>query len=171
MTKGWIPVEIPTKKYIKAYIVSQLGEKPMMDRDHPIGKKLEDVLQHKTNERKVEFSKRYNASIRIYIHRGLFRQRGANLNETNIKNFNLFVETMIKHRFYQLMDDFIEVLPSFEANLPEVRRRLSIDIEDWSDDSMKKDYYRYRLSKGKPLLYNKIITRSVPSEKLTDAAF
>lgn len=170
--KGWIPVEIPTKKYIKAYIIGQLGENPKMDRRHAIGKKLEDVLQHKKNERKGEFaSQRYNAKIKIYIPLGIFRQRGAHLNETNIKNFNLFVECKIKHRLYELMDDFIEVLPSFEANLDEVRRRLCISIEDWSDDSMKKDYYRYRKENNKPLLYNKIITRTVPSANISNAAF
>jgi len=170
--KGCIPVEIPTKQYIKAYIIGQLGEKPKLERDHPIGKKLEDVLQHTLNERKKEFAtQRYNAMLRIYIPRGLFRQRGANLNETNIKNFNLFVESYLKRRFFEMMDDFIEVLPSFEANLPEARRRLDISIEDWSDDSMKKNYYRYRKATGKPLLYNKIVTRTVPSVHICDFAF
>lgn len=169
--KGWVPVEIPTKKYIKAYIISQLGEKPMMNTSHPIGKKLEDVLQHKANEYKNRFSSRYDCYVRIYISRRMFARRGAHLNETNIKNFNVFVELLIKHRFYQMMDDFNEVLSGFEVHLPEVRRRLCIDIESWSDDSMKKDYYRYRKSKGKPMLYRKIFAESVPSEKFVNAAF
>ena len=162
--KGWIPVELPTKKYIKAYIISQIGEKPRMDTRHKIGSKLHDLLQHKTNERKTEFSQRYNCTIRIYISLHIFKNRGAYLNETNIKNFNQFVENDLKDKFYFLMDLFIEMLPSFEANLPEVRKKLGIDIEAWSDDSMRKDYYRYRKAIGKPLLYNKNSTRTVPSE-------
>lgn len=169
--KGFVPVEIPTKKYIKAYIVAQLGEKPVLDTRHPIGRKIEDVLQHNTNEYKKKFSTRYNCIIRIYMSRRMFTRRGAYLNETNIKNFNLFVEYYIKQRFYELMDDFIEVLPSFEANLDEIRRRLGITIEDWSDDSMKKDYYRYRKKKSKPLFYKKTFANSVPSEKISGVAF
>ena len=163
--KGFISIDIPTKSYIKAYIISQLGEKPVMNTDHIFGNKLYDILEHSTNERKKEFSnERYNAVLRVFISRHTFYKRGCNLNETNIKNFNIFIEKKIKHRFSELMDDAIEILPVFEANLMEIRRKLGIDIEAWGDDSMKKDYYRYRKNKNLPLLYNKITARTVPSE-------
>lgn len=35
--KGYISVEIPTKSYIKAYVYSQLGDKPVMQRKSLIG--------------------------------------------------------------------------------------------------------------------------------------
>jgi hypothetical protein len=162
---GYIPVDIPTKKYIKAYIQHKLGEKPFLTTDTTIGAKLYDVLQHKTNERKTEFSNaRYNTRLRIYISRYVYVTRGAFLNETNIKNFNIFVEAELKARFRDKMDFYISFLPSFEANLPEVRRIIGIDIESWSDDSIRKDYYRYRRKAGLPPLYSKnIYSRTVPS--------
>ena len=166
--KGFVPVDIPTKRYIKAYIISKLGEQPQMTtRNNTIGHKLHDLLQHSTNERAKEFrSKHYTEKIRVYIPVSLFRQRGCYLNETNIKNFNLFVETELKDRFHSIMDDLIELYPSFNNNLPEVRRRLGVDIEDWSDDSMKKDYYRYRQGKDNPFFLDKYahrtFTRTVP---------
>ncbi len=162
--KGLIAVEIPTKKYIKAYVLSKLGDKPVLTvSSDSIGNKMYDVLQHKNNERKTDFkNSRYTEVLKIYIHIRTFKKRGAYLNHTNIRNFNLFIELEIKDRFHSLMDDLIELLPSFENNLPEVRRRLGIDIEDWSDDSMKKDYYRYRLKKNKSLLYNKTFSPVVP---------
>ena len=49
----------------------------------------------------------------------------------------------------------MEIIPVIEANIHEVRRKLGIDIDDWDDDSLRKDYYRYRLKKGKALQYNK----------------
>lgn len=163
--KGFISVEFPTKQYIKAYLINKLGEQPIFNTNNIFGRKLADLLEHKTNERKSEFqSSRYKTTIRVYITKHLFKQRGANLNETNVKEFNLFVEGIIKHRFHELMDDYIEILPSFEANLPAVRKKLGIDIEAWSDDSMKKEYYRYRKENNKHLLYNKTFTRYVPSE-------
>lgn len=151
--KGFVPVEIPTKKYIKAYVHSSFGEYPVLDRYNIIGHKLYDILCHSTNERLDQFkSMYYTEKMRIYIPIRTFRKRGAFLNHTNIKNFNLFIEQFLKERFYHIMDDLIEALPSFEMNLPEARRRLGIDIDSWSDDSMKKDYYRYRIRNGKPLL-------------------
>lgn len=149
--KGFVPVDIPTKKYIKAYIISKLGAKPLMIKGSSIAQKLYDILEHTTNERASEFkSKHYTETLRIYIPIRLFRVRGANLNESNVKNFNLFIEDELKDRFHMIMDDMIDILPNFNSNLPVVRKRIGIDIEAWSDDSMKKDYYRYRkyLNKG-----------------------
>jgi hypothetical protein len=90
--KGYIPVETPTKKYIRAFIIAELGQKPLICTKDLIGNKLYDILQYATNERRNEFgTKRYDATIRVYISMHTFRQRGANLNETNFKNFNAFL--------------------------------------------------------------------------------
>lgn len=169
----YIPVEIPTKRYIKAYLTAHFGEKPLMNTDSIVGSKLYDLLQSKRNERKSEFaSKRYNATVRLLVSFHTFHHRGANLNETNIKNFNLFVENLIKEQFRMYMDFYIDILPSFEANLPAVRQKLGIiHDDDWMDDSIKKDYYRYRISIGKPLLYKKNVARTVPSERVENLAF
>lgn len=170
--KGFIPVDIPTKNYIKAYILSQLGPEPIMDKQHEIGAKIYDLLTHSTNERKSSYSNtRYKCVMRIYINKRLFKLRGANLNETNLINFNLYIERKIKRRFYELMDDRIEILPNFSANLPDVRRKLGIDIESWDDDSMKKDYYRYRQKKKKPLFYKRNFSQSVPLVKFVKDGF
>lgn len=165
--KGYISIEIPTKKYIKAYLLSELGEKPVMNTENPIGSKLYDILSHITNERRTEFSNvRYDARVKIYVSHHTFYHRGANLNETNIKNFNLFIENEIKSRYRMYMDFYITMLPSFEANLPQVRKHIGIDLEDWSDDSIKKDYYRYRLRTGKELFYKSNI---MPSQHIDHA--
>lgn len=166
--QGYVPVDIPTKRYIAAYVKFKLGPMPFMRTDTTIGAKLYDLLQHETNERRTEFAnERYNTQLRIYITRHAWINRGAYLNHTNIKNFNLFVEAELKDKYRTRMDDLIEMLPNFKANLPEVRRKIGIDFEAWDDDSIRKDYYRYRLAAGKPLLYDKNISpRTVPSDKL-----
>lgn len=156
--KGFVPVDIPTKKYIKAYMLSKLGQRPLMLREaNTIGNKLYDLLEHSTNERADQFkSKHYTEMVRVYIPVRLYKRRGIYLNQSNVKNFNLFIECELKDKFHSIMDDLIDILPNFLSNLPEVRRRLGIDIEDWSDDSMTKDYYRYRRYSNKRLLYSKI---------------
>lgn len=170
--KGFIPIDIPMKPYVKAYLLKQLGEKPVIDPRDNIGNKMYDLLEHPTNERRSEYTNaRYTTTVRIYINRRLFRVRGSHLNETNIKQFNAFVEGELKGKFYFLMDFCIDVFPSFEANLNYVRKVLGIDIEAWDDDSMRKDYYRYRLRTKKPLLYNKTSSRIVPSDKNANCGF
>lgn len=159
---GFVPVDIPTKKYIKAYLISKLGEKPLMTtKGDTIGHKLYDLLQHETNERASSFDcVHYTEKVRVYIPIRTYRKRGSFLNETNIKNFNTYIENELKEKFHYMMDDMIAILPSFTNNLPEIRRRLGIDLEAWSDDSMSKDYYRYRKEKGKNLLYRKNFQRT-----------
>lgn len=170
--KGFISIEIPTKNYIKAYIQSLHGPDPIMSKDHKLGEKLFDVLQHSTNADKLDFATRfYTTTIKLYIPMHMFRNRGANLNETNIRNFNLFVEKEVKDRFNFLMDTYIEILPSFEGNLPTVRQKLGIDVEEWSDDSIKKQYYRYRISNKKALLKPRKSPVTVPSERVENLAF
>jgi hypothetical protein len=44
---------------------------------------------------------------------------------------------------------------SFDKSLRLVRQKLGIDDDDWEMQSIKKDYYRYRIKTGLPLLYNK----------------
>ncbi len=155
MTDGYVPVEIPTKKYIAAYIRHVLGNRPVMRKDTTIGSKLFDLLQHSADERKLQFSTRYNAKIKIYIPYRTFCHRGCFMNSTNTMNFNLYVEAEIKDKYRTLMNLFVESLPSFEANLPQVRKAIGICEEAWDYESIKKDYYRYRKRNGLPPLYYK----------------
>lgn len=154
--KGYYALEIPTKKYIKAYIQYKFGEKPIINKGNHIGNKLYDLLKRQTAEFVFNFSSvQYNTSVTIFITNSAFYRRGGNLTEYDVKNFNLFIEEEIKRNYRMLMDILIDMRPSFEANLPEVRKRIGIDLEAWDTESIKKDYYRYRKRQGMPLLYKK----------------
>jgi hypothetical protein len=147
---------IPTKKYIRAFIVAQLGPKPVICNRDVIGNKLYDVLQHSTNAYKTDFStKHYDAKLRVYVSLHTFKSRGANLNETNVKNFNAFLQALIKDKMRFLLDLYVPMFGSFEKALAITREVIKIEDEDWDSDSIKKDYYRYRIKKNLPLLYKK----------------
>lgn len=151
----YVSIEIPTKKYIKAFLIGQLGAKLIVKKNTWPGHMLYDLLNHQSNENQRKQSSRYNTQLKLYISVSIMYHRGIFMNYNNIKRFNLFLESEIKERFHFYMDSKIEILPSFEANLPYVREKLGLDIEAWDSDSMKKDYYRYRVKTGKDLLYKK----------------
>lgn len=170
--KSYIPIDIPTKSYIKAYLMSRYKGKVILNSSTYIGNKFYDLLENKTNEYKYRLENaRYNDKVRVYVSKHTFMHRGCNLNHTNVKNFNSFLEDDIKDKFHWIMDTYIDILPVFSAHLSEVRKRLGIDDDSWSDDSMKKDYYRYRKKEGLPMLYEKINAASVPSEKAGSNTF
>lgn len=159
LMRGYVSVDIPTKKYIRAYIVAQLGTPPVMNTEHVIGAKLFDLLEHPTNEDRKQFAQaQYNDVIRVKITHHAFVQRGCNLNETNVKNFNLFVKHLIKDKMRFLLDFYIEQTGSFTTALELIREKhLLISEDDWETETIKKDYWRYRKRSGSPLLYRKNI--------------
>ena len=153
---SYIPIEIPTKKYIKAYLIGLFGNKPVMTSRNNIGSKFIDLLQHVDDTNYMEvLNARLDTKIKLYISQHTFRQRGAFLNQINLKQFNAFCQKEIKQRSHEHMDFYLEIHPNVTANLQAVRRKLCIDIESWDEDSMKKDYYRYRKGNNQPLLYHK----------------
>lgn len=151
-----IPIEIPTKKYVKEYLIAKFGDKPLMNSRHNIGSKFYDLLQHKYTEDCNELPNvRYDTRLKLYVSQHTFRHRGVFINQIKVKSFNNFCETEIKMRFRHYMNFYIEIHPNFKASLHDVRRELGIDIEAWDDDSMQKDYYRYRKANKMPLLYKR----------------
>lgn len=148
--KGFIPVEIPVKRYVKAYIESNLGVPLKLDRQTRslITEKLIDYLD-KSNPGPLDAPPvNYNSTIKVYLTQDQFARRGASLTSANIRSFNSFCEILIKEKFRLLMDDSWSVMPGFDCHIPTIRKALGIGIDDWADDSMKKDYYRYRQKKG-----------------------
>ena len=155
--KGYFGIVLPTKPYIKAHLRHLMGDCLIMSRkEGTIGNKFYDLLQHSLNEDKSMFKPgAYKDSIKVFVSYRVFKTRGCNLNESNVKAFNNFLEDMVKEKFYFKMDTYCSIYPSFEGNLPNVRRDLGISEDEWSDDAMRKDYYRYRKDKNLPLFYNK----------------
>lgn len=149
-----ISILLPTKKYIKAYLINQLGEKPLMNTTTLFGSKFYDLLQHKEpSENEIEIGYNFNSEIKVYINIHTFRHRGCFISKSNAKSFNDFVESYIKNHYRTCMDFYVSIFPNFMVHLPDVRKQIGIDIDHWDDDSMKKDYYRYRKRNGLPLLY------------------
>lgn len=160
--------EMPTRTDINNFLKSIYSKEEISVNAQTLSAIINKLMVHKSNERKKEFSTRYDTNLKVYIPQHVFNHRGDALNETAVKDLNVFIEKQIKKEFRFLMDQWIEILPNFMTHLPQLRRKLGIDIEAWDDDSMRKDYYRYRKAKGLPPLYDKISARSVPSKRKAD---
>lgn len=155
--KGYVSIYIPVKKYTKAYLHSIMGKDIIMDYgSNNISNKLYDLLEHSNNERKCDYNENtYSDKVKVFIPLRTFNKKGCNLNETNVRSFNKFVELEVKSHFYFMMDFYISILPSFEANIDLVRSKIGIDEEDWSTETLQREYRRYRKRRGLPTLYKK----------------
>lgn len=152
--KGYVPVNIPVKRYVKAYIEHNLAMPVKMDRKcrHSIVEKLYDYMEKDAEPPSDTTLAEYPCTITVHITFDQFNRRGATVNNINIKNFNSFCETFVKENFRILMIDAWKVIPGFDCHLPALREALGITIEDWPDDSIKKDFYRYRKRMGLTIL-------------------
>jgi hypothetical protein len=146
---GLIPVDLPTKHYLKAYIQSKLGEKPVMTSTHHIGSKLIDLLSRSENYRATRYqSAAYPVKMRVYITKDAFHNKGGFLNETNIISFNNYVQSYFKEYTRDLLDIYLELTQSIEVSIELMRDRVGLDENVFPYDLVKKDYYRYRKKKG-----------------------
>ncbi len=149
--KGYTPVDIPTQPYIAAFIKGHMGPQPKMNGPDALGitKYFTVLLTRASNYRKTSYRNGwYTTKLRVYIDMHTCNARGHYLNETNVRDFNIFVKNLLKGRFHELMDDYVEKNGSITKSLDRVREKLKISIFDWDDDSMRKDYLRYRKKNG-----------------------
>lgn len=147
--KGYVPVDVPTKPYIKAWMHAELGEKPVMSQSHHIGSKFVDLLERKSNYQKTIYSAdHYPATVRVYINKHCFNKKGCHIHETNILAFNNYMESYLKSQVRFMLDVYFEMTKSVEASIEIMRDRIGIPEEHFPYDTVKKDYYRYRKSKG-----------------------
>lgn len=154
--KRFVPVKIRTKSYIKAYLISRFGHKPVMSQASHIGSKFYDLLSHRENDfEKILSSVLYNEEIKLFVSHYTFYTRGGFISNKKIKAFNLFMELEIKRSLRFYLDFYLSLTNSFEKSLPYAMERLGIEPEDWNEDSIKKDYYRYRIKAGSPMIYKK----------------
>lgn len=154
--KRFVPVKIRTKSYIKSYLINKFGQKPVMSQRSHLGSKFYDLLSHRENDfEKILSTVLYNSEIKLFVSYDTFKTRGAFISNESIKAFNHFMELEIKRilRFY--LDFYVSMTNSFEKSLPYAMERLGIETEDWNVDSIKKDYYRYRIKTGLPMIYKK----------------
>jgi len=146
---GLIPVDLPTKPYLKAYIQTKLGDKPVMTSTSHIGSKLIDLLQRHENNNRTDYRfTAYPVKMRVYITKHAYNARGGFLNETNIIAFNNYVQCYFKDYIRDMLDVYLEVTNNLEASIELMRDRIGISERDFPYELVKKDYYRYRKTKG-----------------------
>lgn len=162
-----IPVDLPTKPYLKAYIHKVMGDKPVMNAHHHIGSKLIDLLQRHENERRTRYSSTaYPCKIRVYLPLFVYSHRGGFINETNIIAWNSYLQSYFKDYMHQMLDVYLELTQSVDASIELMRSRVGLDEKIFPYDMIKKSYYRYRRDQGnilpkgglKKLAYCKIDT-------------
>jgi hypothetical protein len=113
----------------------------------------------------------YDSRVKLMIPVRLFKRRGHNLNKTNIKDFNIFVQQLIKAdmRFY--LDFYTDNHYKLKDAIEMVQAKMGFTEDDMPVDTIQKDYFRYREKKNLPMLKGKKVCPKCPFDFLVIQQF
>lgn len=164
---GFIPVEIPTKPYIRQHLINRMGTTLKVKSDSLIGHFLLHLMQRSVDDEATDFAAiGYTTTMKLYIPGSVFKNWGANLSKTNIKHFNLFVQNLVKEEMRFYLNFYIENNHGLDESIEMVQAKMELPDDVMSYDAIKKDFYRWRQRMGKPMLKGKNAVKKCPFELL-----
>lgn len=151
-----ISVKLVTKAHIKAYLINNFGEKPLIDCKHIFHNYLLLCYSHSLTY-KMDDLNRNSVEMNIYITPDDYNRYGCWLNARQMHFFNCHAEDYMKSLVIAMADTYLEVhpQPKLKNALEYALRQIKLTDEDWDMETVTKFYYRHRKYTGKPLLYNK----------------
>lgn len=145
------PVVIPTKKYIRAYIEACYGERPSVDREDIVGSKILDLLAKPSKYYDWECTD-YETDIKIFLPIKAMREHGVGLTKTSTRYFNSFMTDVIKKELCTYLDIMTSQRVKLKHAIEEYQNHFSFTEDNFSSDTIKKIYDRYRKRNNLPYL-------------------
>lgn len=151
-----ISVKLLTKKHIKAYLINNFGEKPLIDCKHIFHNYLLLCYSHSLTY-KMDDLNRNSVEMNIYITPDDYNRYGCWLNARQMHFFNCHANDYLQALVCAMADTFLEVHPNpkLKDALEYALKYIKLSDEDWDMETVTKFYYRHRKYNNRPLLYNK----------------
>lgn len=152
-----VPVQLYTKKHIKAYLLNNFGPKPCIDSTHIFHNYLLLCFSHTLQLNIEQFLKGHTEEMAIYITRSDYKNYGSWLNARQMHFFNRHVDQYMKDILFAKIDTFLEMdkKPVLKEAIYYGINNLKVTDDDWEYETIVKSYYRYRTRNNLPLLYVK----------------
>lgn len=168
MKHGTVPVDLKTKKHVKAFLLNNFGEKPFIESTHIFHNFLLLCLSHSLTYRINEVPE-YPEEMKIYITKKDYELYGCWMNPRQMQLFNSHVDFYMKSVMTVFVDVYLEFYPHrvLKDGIYHALAKMKITEDDWEFDAVKKYYYRYRTRNGGKLLYNKT-SNSIPFLSLSE---
>jgi hypothetical protein len=141
-----LQIEIPTKKYIKQYLTVKYGLPATLTRKELEGAFLYELIEDPRSDRDSE-SGTFNHILTVQLPERVLMRKGFYLTPTQLSNFNSWMARFIKLEMRKHVDLLLRANPNMEIREAIYDYQKQYDLHDdfFPFDSIKKDYYRYRL--------------------------
>ena len=145
-----VEIEIPVKLYIKRYLNVKYGEPARLTRKELEGSFLYELIEDPRQERDKEVGS-FGHALTVQLPDRVLMRKGYYLTPTQVSNFNSFMERFIKVEMRSHIDMILRKQPDTEIRhaIYDYQQLYELSDDFFPFDSIKKDYYRYRVrSKG-----------------------
>ncbi len=141
-----LEIEIPVKLYIKRYLEIKYGSPAVLTRKELEGSFLYEIIEDPRNERNSETGV-FNHILVAQLPDRVLLRKGFYLTPTQVSNFNNWMSKFIKMEMRKHVDLLLRANPSIEirAAIYDYQKQYQLHDDFFPFDSIKKDYYRYRL--------------------------
>lgn len=145
----FIPVKIPVKPYIRAFLEFHFGKDYSLSLDDWLGIMLYHILKKQQNLY-ADFNHRYNESVFtdryvVLISGQKFFHEGVNeMTPISVIHFNKMVDNIIKHNFYTWVTKKIEKPTTKKAAILEFLDCNGITEESITEDAFIKAFNRWK---------------------------
>lgn len=162
-----VGVILKTNKHIKAYLISNFGDCPVIDSKSVFHNHFLFCLTHRLVQH-MDTVADYQESCKLYITKDDYERYGCWLNNKQAHLFNMHVDSMMKNEIVIRIQMILEYnsQATLSSAIYDSLKRMGLTDEDWNPESITRYFHRYRQRKGLPLLYDKKINKS--SGKMSD---
>lgn len=151
-----VSVLLKTKKHIRAYLLNNFGEQPMIDSKHIFHNYLLLCYSHTLTLNMHEMLKD-TVDMKLYITPSDNQRYGCWLNARQMHFFNTHVDAFMKELLISKADSYLDLhhRPVLKDALAYALDYLKVTEDDWEWDTIVRHYHRSRERRGRPLLYKK----------------
>ena len=141
-----VEIEVPTKLYIKRYLNIKYGDPVQLTRKDLEGSFLYELIEDPRQDRNSEVGS-YHHKMSVLLPDRVLMRKGFYLTPTNLSNFNSWMEKYIKSEMRRHIDLMLRQKPDLEIRdaIYDYQKQYQLFDDFFPFDSIKKDYYRYRL--------------------------
>jgi hypothetical protein len=141
-----VEIEIPVKLYIKRYLNVKYGDPAHMNRKDLEGSFLYELIEDPRQDRDKEAGN-YTHKLNLFLPDHVLMRKGYYLTPTQVTTFNCFMERFIKIEMRNHIDLILRTNPATEIRdaIYDYQQHYKLHDDYFPFDSIKKDYYRYRI--------------------------
>lgn len=120
-------VKVPTKAYLKKFVLTEIGDKPIAPGDHPVQKFLFILLERKLYDYQFKsLNAQFNDTLLVKISLSNFHKMGYSISPQRVVLFNNFIESLFDKALYGFVSQYVRHQDEMQAAIQKVLDEYNI---------------------------------------------